>query len=1132
MAGGFPLGTRVELKLGDEWTDITGRVYARDPISITRGKSPDATSNDPVSCRFTLDNRDDRFSMRNPMGPYYGLLRRNIPVRVSLPANDTALLVTYDNPIAPGTSRASAPATASMAVTSSLDVRAEIDADQWWRGHLVGKYEPTDGSRDWAFGVTDGCLVLYWSETGTLDTRVTAQSRSLFDGGPAHRAVRAVLTPDDGAGGLSVSFYTAPTLAGPWTEEHTVTAAFTSVVHNGPAGIDVGAAQWTDAGGALPGRVYGAEVYANGTLVASPDFAAQTPGAATFADAQGNAWMVLDDAEITDRDMRFFGEISQWPQSRDVAEADKTIAVTAYGIRRRLDLNTPPLDSVMVREFASPKRSNIVAYWPMEDAAGATAIASAFPEAPAMRVYGAPELATYSDWHSSKPLPKMRTGSFTGDIPAYDSSTGVIQVRLFIDMDTAPSAMTNLFTLQTTTMVWRVDVGPSGVVQFKALSLDEETTYMDSGQWAYNLDHYGFVSINFLIQQNGSNVDAEFSAIDFQSDEVWNQAIPLLGVTTETVTGRKIGTAKQITVARDRTLGDVAVGHLAIANTIAAFANTGGALNTWNGEMAEERFWRLSREDGIPVRTNNHGGAVNYVNGHKLGDQVSDSWLSIVDEAEAADLGILTESRRELGFLYRNRQSLVNQAATVSLDYNAKQIAGTLEPVDDDQALTNDVTVSRSDGGSARAQDTTSPLSVLAPPGGVGPYATQEEISAQSDEWLPSQAAFRLRLGTVDEARYPTLDVNLHAPGVSDELARAVRRVDIGDRVDIVNPDAWTPSVAQIVTGYTETLQVVTHSFTFNLRPYAPWTAGVVDVDRYDTAGSELAAPATPTPTAPDFVTAQSYWVNDSAIVVPQIAAPFVVVALAWNTTAVVTPPAGWTLVKSLSATSSGAAVFTAPGDVAGWTFTLSATSKTAVTVLGYSDAEVIASNGTVDSGSDGVHEAPGLSIPDGPVRLVRFYWDKSTTTTAWTKNDINATVRATSLGTGGGATSMFATDQTAPAGTVALATATANVAANQAGGFSVALLSTAPPDGSDGSISETDTTMTVATTLGPRWTTDGEDFPFDVVVDGERMTVTAISGTDPAGQTFTVTRGVNGIQKRHAVGASVSLADPAYVTL
>lgn len=77
----------------------------------------------------------------------------------------------------------------------------------------------------------------------------------------------------------------------------------------------------------------------------------------------------------------------------------------------------------------------------------------------------------------------------------------------------------------------------------------------------------------------------------------------------------------------------------------------------------------------------------------------------------------------------------------------------------------------------------------------------------------------------------------------------------------------------------------------------------------------------------------------------------------------------------------------------------------------------------------------------------------------------------------------------------------------------------------------DTATTLSVATTTGPLWTTSGGQFPFDVNVAGEVVTVTAISGASSP-QTFTVTRSTNGVVKAQTTGADVRLAQPAIAAL
>jgi hypothetical protein len=83
---------------------------------------------------------------------------------------------------------------------------------------------------------------------------------------------------------------------------------------------------------------------------------------------------------------------------------------------------------------------------------------------------------------------------------------------------------------------------------------------------------------------------------------------------------------------------------------------------------------------------------------------------------------------------------------------------------------------------------------------------------------------------------------------------------------------------------------------------------------------------------------------------------------------------------------------------------------------------------------------------------------------------------------------------------------------------------------GTDGSqlaagIDADDTTLSVAITAGPRWTTDANEMPILIDVGGEHMSVTAISGTSSP-QTFTIgARSVNGVVLAHGLGTPVTLA-------
>ena len=66
-------------------TDITSLTFDRDgdsSIVIRRGRQDEQSQMPPSTCELTVDNTDGRFSPRNPVGAYYGGLRRNTPLRV------------------------------------------------------------------------------------------------------------------------------------------------------------------------------------------------------------------------------------------------------------------------------------------------------------------------------------------------------------------------------------------------------------------------------------------------------------------------------------------------------------------------------------------------------------------------------------------------------------------------------------------------------------------------------------------------------------------------------------------------------------------------------------------------------------------------------------------------------------------------------------------------------------------------------------------------------------------------------------------------------------------------------------------------------------------------------------------
>jgi hypothetical protein len=222
----------------------------------------------------------------------------------------------------------------------------------------------------------------------------------------------------------------------------------------------------------LTGRIYKAQVPTGAgaaTLVANPDFTAQATGATSFTDSASRVWTVTSPATITSRSIRFIGEVSQWPVKWDQGEDDLYVPITASGILRRLQANTPPLRSVLRRSVPGIG-SQLKAYWPMEDASGATSLAYGLTDLTgtlAMALTNGPSLASYSGFAASDPIPTFSNGSTArGRVPTY-TSTGQVQLRFLLALPSSGPAPGRHHAGQAATVVhaWQINYKTGGNLQ-------------------------------------------------------------------------------------------------------------------------------------------------------------------------------------------------------------------------------------------------------------------------------------------------------------------------------------------------------------------------------------------------------------------------------------------------------------------------------------------------------------------------------------------------------------------------------------------------------------------------------------------------------------------------------------------
>ncbi len=858
----FPLTVlpiTVELNLDSVWTDITTDVRSEQTIRITRGKTAEGAATDPGSCSLTLANLDGKYSPRNPLSPYYGVLGRNTPIRVSAAGGEVYLNL-------PGGSgdRIATPDDASLDITGDIDVQVEASFDNWEvtsTTELIAKYLVTGNQRSWRLMLgTGGTMVFSWSNDGTAFTDVQSTDTVQGSADDGRLAIRVTFDVDNGASGNTTTFYYARTINGPWTQlGDAVVNGGTTSIFSSTATLQIGdisALSFTSP----TCHVHKAKVLNGiaGSAVANPDFTAQTVGASSFADAAGRTWTVAGSATLSNLSVRFVGNVSNWPSAWEAGGFDVTTSIEAAGILRQLGQGTNALDSTMTRTI--PSDTSVIAYWPMEDGSGATSAGSPLDGVTAMATSGftfaagAPTASGLPTGSAS--LPTLATGAtFSGTVPTVSASTHW-QVEFFFKVPTAPTTSRTIMTVRSsgTVAAWYVQMR-NDVVTMLGNSAEGDvliSSTLGSGGSFFG----GWRRMRLRATQSGGNI-------------AWTtQWFTLGGEGLDSDSGTVTGTVGHVT----RVTGDPAglnvdlngmgLGHIAVFNSALDTIFTGADVG-FNGETAGNRLIRLSSETGIPIIVS---GLPNDT--ITVGPQPQDTFLNVVNQCSDADAGILYERRNILAVGYRDRSTLYDQRITLTMDYSNSEVQAPFLPVDDDQTLRNDVTVTRSNGIVARQFLSTGPLSIQNPPDGVGSYTTSVTLNLHADERALELANWFLHLGTWDEARFPSVYVNLaHNPELSPEATR----VEVGDRIQVTNPPAWLPpgTIDLMVLGYTETLAQFQWDIVYVCQPYGPWNASTVEDTTYgwvDTDGSTLDADATSGATTIDVDTQtdSAVWVDSA----------------------------------------------------------------------------------------------------------------------------------------------------------------------------------------------------------------------------------------------------------------------------
>lgn len=650
---------RFELGLANTWTDITGFVYQDEGVKIARGRPDEASRVDPGELSLTLDNRDGRFSAHNPTGPYYGLIGRNTPIRALMgkPSIGAAESVNVD--LADAVVNHDAPSVEARA--AGLLVCGWVSiwvAETTGTGYTVpaSMSAPVETSNDHSLMATATQEIISAGATGTRTGTVSDA--------PDGYAVVSVAIP--GTSG-------APTIEETWAEVGgtgspiTLTTGSSTAVGEWLLAIQVWSYDHPDTPLTMPRYTEGSP--GEWVLVADSQTAAATqphvrawvrrvhvagPQEVMFLRDAGSGSDYANHVRlyrlsgVLDSFPRFVGEVSAWPPRWDPSESDVRTPITAAGILRRLGQGSAPLRSTIRRETLSDALPDPVAYWPCEDARGASSIASGLDGGDPMGIGGDIDLASFSGFDGSEDIPQMRDGTLTGAVPDYTTGDEH-QTQWIMHVPTGDVANdTVLLAVHTTGTArrWEVIWGVDGGLAVRAFAPDGSQIH-DSGFFAFDADDV-LLRAALELTQNGSDVDYGLGAVEAGAST--GSVIP------GTVAGRTIGRISRVDGGPNGGLAGTALGHFNVHATITSIHDLGQALTGYDGEAAGRRVQRLCDEEDIPFL---HVGDLDLT--QAMGPQESGTLLDLLRECAAADGGILHESRGELGITYRTRRSIYNQ---------------------------------------------------------------------------------------------------------------------------------------------------------------------------------------------------------------------------------------------------------------------------------------------------------------------------------------------------------------------------------------------------------------------------------------------------------------------------------------
>lgn len=785
----------VQAKLAGVWTDIAldfddddggGRISGDAAVTITRGKAATAQRAAPMQCDFTIFNRDGKYLSRNPRSPLWGQLTQNTECRVVALPEQTYLSFPLRNAT---NKNAYAPDSATLDITTDMELRIDLEMinQDIHNFTIMSKYLTTGNNRSWVLLLVDNKPVFGWSNLGTIAAFRSATATAELPVG--RQCIRVQFDGNNGAGGVTVTFSTAATIAGPFTQlGAAVTSAGTSSLFVGTADVEIGSANngslgivftHEDASYLLEAKVYGVQLYSNltGTLAAEADFTGLDFDDTTYSDGT-TTWQWASNIEVASDRIRFSGQLPKWPAEWDRTGTDIRSPVTAYGLFQRLNEAVSDLDSPMSRYYQSI--TTLAGYWRGEDASDSTQLASQLATARAAAATGITYAAESTLPGSNALFTLSETSQVFGAFGPH-TATGEHAFTFAFFADDSPSIDVPVISYSTDQWTLQFTLGTGGYI-FTFTSRDG--TVLDTSTTGYGA---GAEPGNWLVivcecEQSGGNVNYAIN---------WRTQNPSLGYAISGSWAGLVGKLvswKCAPIPASSGLSTLALGHIAGNLSIDDFLEDVHltSFRGHTGETALERLIRLCAEEGIYLRINSTPTDRSAI----MGPQLIDTLLNNFNDCAETDRGVLAEIRYRLGIEYTTRAALENRQR-MEVSYTDSILSDT--PVTDENPnVFNDVIAQRNNGSYSRSVTTTGNKSVDV----IGPYPFSKQFNVFSDAQTQDLAGFIRHIGSWDEDKYENVAFQMERDQILNDpaLFAALVGLDICSVLSLTDLPDWLPT--------------------------------------------------------------------------------------------------------------------------------------------------------------------------------------------------------------------------------------------------------------------------------------------------------------------------------------------------